>query len=788
MPMSKNASFHSELRKASWRSSSVFAFLAWVYPTDKNSGDWSVSSAWLENEAGDRFPVSLTPVPDALANDKNKLTYVDAAKGAFKAAIDFQELVASGRMRGRLTFKVSVGSSAGCASVTLSRRYRWGSARTLAASDPIRGNLVVPDWGNNGLSFTLRKPAVSCRKFRATPQGFSLDLQCEGDFAPSALEVLNEQGDIVASSALSKENPTAHVWLGLRSRKKLRSGISRVYAIHEDKRRLVHVSSHVIHEAIHSTFATPIRVSRGSAGVLRLEDPRQRDIQVDSVDVQNDGSPLIRLGCIHGLSARTSGTTVELVGNRTTVPGRIVNLTPTSLTLEFRLLTRGEGRGASLPSGGYRIRLRSSTGKTKYLTVSDEFQNELYGSYLGPIMNLRLESTPKGEFYLHADAPKTPEELGAYNQSLLAAQSAYSARIAPNDFYFESWFGKSVSDNQLPLLHETQALRPNANIRVGVIDYSVAVPAGTSPVVIGTREWWQALHCSRYVISNSWLPNGFIKQPGQVIVQTWHGTPLKFLGLDRPDAAGRAGRAAKLKSEANEWDLLVSQNAHSSASFQSAYGYEGEIAEVGYPRNDELISATDSERRQIRRSLGIDEGEIAILYAPTWRESDKSASDFLDVPTLSQKLGAGYKILLRGHSVTLRRGTNIIAPGVLDVTGHPGATDLMIAADALITDYSSIMFDFTVTGKPIVFFTPDYDEYTAGGRGVYFDLRPLAPGPLAATQAELLNYLRDLERFRASYASSYEDWRRKFNPWDDGQSSRKLMKRILELGESSTGE
>lgn len=783
--MPKKSPFHAELRKAAWSSPTTFAFTAWVYPTGKDADDWSVVSAWLENSGGGEFPLPIKRAPDALANENNKLANIDASLGAFETTIDFRELSAFSGARGRYTFKAALDTASGREVVTLAQRYRWGSARTLHASEPLNGYLLTPDWGKNGLSFSFRRPTVSCRHFRRTPQGFALELDVQGNFLPKSLELCSDDGSLIATSGMAAGKSTVHMRLGPKARQKLRSGTARIYATDGLKRRLVHAASTVADGTSRDSFGQLLHLSRGPAGVLRMDRTPEQDVRVESIDVQNDNSPLIRIVCSHNHNVRQDATTVDLVGSRANFPGRIADLTPTSFAVEFRLLTPGEARGATLPSGGYRFRLQTNNGKNRFLTVSEGLQADLYVSRLGPLMNVRAESTPEGEFYLHVGAPKAAEELGAYNRARLARESAHSAVIAANDFYFESWFGKSVSDNQLPLIRETQMRRPDAKIRVGVIDYSVAVPAGTIPIIIGTKGWWQALHNSKYVISNSWLPNGFKKQPGQIVIQTWHGTPLKFLGLDRADAGG-PGRKAKLTSEANEWDLLVSQNQHSSASFRSAYGYEGEIAEVGYPRNDDLVNTSDQERRRIRHSLGLADGEIAVLYAPTWRESDKSTSDFLDVATFAQKLGNGHRILLRGHSVTLRRGSNIDVPGVLDVTRYPNATELMIAADVLVTDYSSIMFDFTVTGKPLIFFTPDFDEYTGGGRGIYFDLVPPAPGPMSTTQEELLGYIHTLDQVKTTYSSAYESWQQRFNAWDDGHSSRKLMDRVFEIGRQAT--
>src|SRR5690606_37289810 len=145
----------------------------------------------------------------------------------------------------------------------------------------------------------------------------------------------------------------------------------------------------------------------------------------------------------------------------------------------------------------------------------------------------------------------------------------------------------------------------------------------------------------------------------------------------------------------------------------------------GYPRNDVLMTG---DRDEIRTRLGIGADEKAILYAPTWRDDRDRIVEFLDLPALAQQTDA--VVLVRGHSRTLAAGQDATGPRVVDVTAYPDIAQLLLAADVLLTDYSSVMFDFTATGKPIHFFTPDLDHYRGELRGFYFDLAARAPGPL----------------------------------------------------------
>src|SRR5699024_7756714 len=139
------------------------------------------------------------------------------------------------------------------------------------------------------------------------------------------------------------------------------------------------------------------------------------------------------------------------------------------------------------------------------------------------------------------------------------------------------------------------------------------------------------------------------------------------------------------------------------------------VIETGYPRNDELRACSGERVQRIKDRLGIAADTVVVMYAPTWPEPTQSHDiDFFDVSRPAAALGAGYTFLQRGHVRTLtgsRRRQPAGTGAVIDVGTYPHINDLLLAADVLITDYSSVMFDFSVTGKPMIFYTPDMSEY-----------------------------------------------------------------------------
>lgn len=373
--------------------------------------------------------------------------------------------------------------------------------------------------------------------------------------------------------------------------------------------------------------------------------------------------------------------------------------------------------------------------------------------------------------------PLADEEVGANNQARLEAQYR-AAKIVPRDaVFFESFYGHNVSCNPLALDRAIAYLRPDVTRYWAVADASVAVPEGAIRVIEGSTAWWEARAHVRLIVINDWLRNRFRKRKHQTVLQTWHGTMLKKLALSRSRLGIRPALATL--RERSRWDILLAQNDYAARIFRRAYAYFGRIWKEGYPRDDALLTADPSD---IRDRLGIPDGVRVVLYAPTWRDDRPDQVDHLDVSRFAQQLGPGFITLIRGHSRTLQPGMDVRASGVIDVTSYPDISDLFVTADALITDYSSVMFDFSVTGKPIFFFTPDLDRYQQVLRGFYFDLLPVAPGPVVQDAAELVELVRTMDGIPAEFADKYEAWQARFNPRDDGRAAERIVTRLSTEG------
>ena len=311
---------------------------------------------------------------------------------------------------------------------------------------------------------------------------------------------------------------------------------------------------------------------------------------------------------------------------------------------------------------------------------------------------------------------------------------------------------------------------------------AAALPPGVPYVIANTPAYLRAMATAKYLVNNVNFPHTMTKRPGSVHVQTQHGTPLKLLGLDlrdRPEAGGDMDFERMLEHVAR-WDYLVSPNPHSSTAFGSAYPGRYRVLETGYPRNDRLVRGTPAETAAIRERLGIPEGSTAVLYAPTHREQHAGYVPALDLAELAPALGSGFTLLVRTHYFYADAEQDLGAGTVLDVSAHPSVEDLYLAADLLVTDYSSAMFDYAVLDRPIVVFAPDWDDYQRI-RGVYFDLRAEPPGLFTTTQDELEQALLDGSATGPEAAKARAAFRARFCPWDDGGAAERVVREVFRL-------
>ncbi|SEQ76664.1 CDP-glycerol glycerophosphotransferase, TagB/SpsB family [Loktanella sp. DSM 29012] len=359
-------------------------------------------------------------------------------------------------------------------------------------------------------------------------------------------------------------------------------------------------------------------------------------------------------------------------------------------------------------------------------------------------------------------------------------QQAYRADHVPRDaVLFEAFGGATIGDSPLALSHALHQRQPQTAQYWSVASPTISVPDWATPLLRFSPEWYDMLASARLLVNNNNWPWFFIKRPYQTYLQTWHGTPLKKIGHDAPTTSLSLSYRALMVNEAASWDYLIAQNDYAARIFPQAFGYAGEILQEGYPRNDALVNdAAHDLRQQTRDTLGLDDDTHVLLYAPTWRDNLKGPHGgygrvfFLDMDLLQERTQAKTVVLYRGHSNTAN-AANWCPPGVVDVTHHPDVNALMLASDALITDYSSIFFDYAVMEKPIYFLVPDLDQYADATRGFYVPLADIAPGPLCADTAALVQAMN--VDFNATYGDRRDTLRADYAPKDDGRAAARVL-------------
>ncbi|MFD7514298.1 CDP-glycerol glycerophosphotransferase family protein [Streptomyces niveus] len=390
---------------------------------------------------------------------------------------------------------------------------------------------------------------------------------------------------------------------------------------------------------------------------------------------------------------------------------------------------------------------------------------------------------------MHSGSVLPEQDRGAYRQQRLRSVYASARAAGPlrDAVLYSSFDGRQYSDS--PRAVHEELLRRQAPVEhLWVVrDRQVTLPRGARAVELHSADWYEALARSRCVVSNTQLPQWFERAEGQHVVQTWHGTPLKRIGRDLTGTA-HADEAyiATLPRRAAQWSVLVSPNRFSTPIMRRAFGYEGTVLESGYPRND-LLHAPDRDKvaDAVRELLGIPEGKRVILYAPTWREDQpKKGGRYgldlqLDLEQAARELAEDHVLLVRRHYLV---GGSIPGAGgdggggaagfVRDVSRYPDVAELMLISDALVTDYSSLMFDFAQTGRPMYFHAYDLEHYRDTLRGFYFDFESAAPGPIVTDTAALVAALRAPGTPEAIPA--YDQFRQVFCDFEDGTAAAKV--------------
>ncbi|PSK91343.1 CDP-glycerol glycerophosphotransferase [Murinocardiopsis flavida] len=385
-----------------------------------------------------------------------------------------------------------------------------------------------------------------------------------------------------------------------------------------------------------------------------------------------------------------------------------------------------------------------------------------------------------------------PEEQGIFAQRRLREETYPALRgeeVLPQ-ILFDSYTGRQFSDSPHSIYAELRSrsgVWSDYPMKWLVRDGQVTLPDDLTRVRYNGRDFYEALARSQYLVTNSRQPGWFARRPDQTVIQTWHGSMLKRIGFDIENIRGKSrDYHDKLAWETRQWDYLVSPSPWATERLRSAFRFEGEILETGYPRNDIFFAqGRDALAERTRERLGLPAGKKVVLYAPTWRDDKyytrgKHKLDLhLDLRRMYEALGDDHVLLVRRHPRVVDSVPIVGKDFVYDVSLYPEIMELFLITDVLVTDYSSMMFDFANTGRPMLFFTYDIEGYRDNLRGFYFDFEETAPGPLLLTSDDVIGALRGIDDVAEGYKAKYKAFTDQFCPLDDGKAAARVVDRVF---------
>ncbi|MGW0606330.1 CDP-glycerol glycerophosphotransferase family protein [Streptomyces sp. NPDC002640] len=389
----------------------------------------------------------------------------------------------------------------------------------------------------------------------------------------------------------------------------------------------------------------------------------------------------------------------------------------------------------------------------------------------------------RGALALRAELGSGRRKIDAYHRMI---------RLLPvrkGTVVFESHLGKQYSDSPRALYEELR----RRNVPVRAVWAYQGSPKGFPRDAELVRRWsWRYLRelaQAEFWIDNQGFPLKLAKRPETTYIQTWHGSALKRMGFDAPDLRVVTEPERRLHERAvDRFDHFVVRGRHDELTLARAFRIpEEKLLRTGYPRNDALVRARERgtagpAARELAERLGVRRDLPVVLYAPTFRAVDgggvKPFAFPFDVEEFAKRFGDRLTLLVRTHYLNGVTLPPSVAGQVIDAGGEDDITPVLLLSDVLVTDYSSVMFDYALLGRPMVFFTYDWDDYVHKGRGTYFDLSKEAPGPVVHTSEALFEVLSDLDRLDG-YRPRVERFMTRYGEYDRGDAAARVVDRFF---------
>jgi len=367
--------------------------------------------------------------------------------------------------------------------------------------------------------------------------------------------------------------------------------------------------------------------------------------------------------------------------------------------------------------------------------------------------------------------------------------------ILPKDEHliiFESFLGKQYSDNPRAIYEYLAEHYPHLKLywSVDKQNFDSFAQYNVHYAKRFSVKWLFLMTRAKYWVSNSRLPLWIPKPSKTIYLQTWHGTPLKKLATDMDEVHMPGTNTEKYKknfvTESSKWDYLISPNEYSTEIFKRAFQFNKTMIESGYPRNDFLFTHNNKNNiNAIKNKLQLPKDKKIILYAPTWRDDDfKKVGHYkfnlpFDLAEMEKSLGDEYLIILRLHYLIAEKIDLSNYPNfIVDYSYHEDIRDLYLVSDILITDYSSVFFDYANLKRPMIFYVHDIDNYRDKLRGFYFDFETSAPGPLVKTTTDLIQAIKAIEDNDYPLEAYQADFHN-FTKLEDGSATKRVVETVF---------
>ncbi|MEB5881595.1 CDP-glycerol glycerophosphotransferase family protein [Enterococcus gallinarum] len=366
--------------------------------------------------------------------------------------------------------------------------------------------------------------------------------------------------------------------------------------------------------------------------------------------------------------------------------------------------------------------------------------------------------------------------------------------VTKKTIIFESFNGKLPSDNPYYIFKELERRESDYKLYWGIKKELYSKATQTFPDIVFVKRfsisWLLKVTRAKFWVFNARMPIWLRKNKQTIYIQTWHGTPLKKLGLDIENVRMPGTKTdlyhENFVKEADRWDYLIAPNLYSEKIFQNAFNYKNTFLEIGYPRNDKLVRHKNdvSLKKQLKlRILGKETGKV-YLYAPTWRDDYfvsigkyKFHMPF-DLEKITASIGKEDVLIIRPH---------YLVADSIDILGYEknvfisldeDINDLFLISDTLITDYSSVFFDYSILRRPMIFYPYDLAYYENSLRGFYLDYNQV-PGDIVYKEEELYNRLS--MQYEKSSIEKIDSFFNTYNDWETENDSSKVVNLILEV-------